>query len=111
MQFVMFAISTFALLVIAVTMLARANDLRWRKGLHWNARLAGFALAGATPFGMIGHEWITREFPTVYECVFRVGLMLVFFTTPHLPPWWRFIGFFDPTAHDVHHSDDRRKPQ
>jgi hypothetical protein len=86
-----FVISAIALFVISITMLARANDLRWRPGIKWQVRLVGFILSGCTPIGIIGMEWLTQEWPTPYEAIFRVGLMCVFMTTPYLPPWWRWI--------------------
>ena len=105
----MFIISSICLAIISLTMLARANDLRWRKGLHWNARLTGFVLSGFAPAGVIPYEWITGSFPSFYETVFRFGLMLVFVTTPYLPPWWKWISGVD--SEPVVESDDRRKPE
>ena len=86
-----FFLSAVALFVISITMLARANDLRWRPGIKWQVRLVGFILSGCTPFGLIGLEWTNQDWPTPYEVIFRVGLMCVFLTTPYLPPWWRWI--------------------
>jgi len=86
-----FVVSAISLFVISITMLARANDLRWRPGFKWNARLLGFVLTGCTPIGMIGMEYAHESWPTPYEAIFRFGLMLVFVTTPYLPPWWRWI--------------------
>lgn len=86
-----FVISAIALFVISITMLARANDLRWRPGTKWQVRLIGFILSGCAPIGIIGTEWLTQELPSPYEVIFRVGLMFVFMTTPYLPPWWRWI--------------------
>jgi len=87
-----YVVSTFALLVISITMLCRANDLRWRDQWKWRFRLVGFILSGAMPLGIIGMEWATKVWPSPYEVAFRLGLMFVFVTTPYLPPWWRFIG-------------------
>lgn len=91
MDIVWFVVSTVALILIALTMLCRANDLRWRAGLKWQFRLVGFVLCGTAPIGIIGVEWHTSQWPSPYEAVFRVGLALVFITTPYLPPWWRWI--------------------
>lgn len=101
-----FMVSSLSLLFIAVTMLARGNDLRIRKGWHWYARLAGFMLSGVAPFGIIGYEWYAQAFPSFYEVMFRFGLSLVFFTTPYLPPYWKWISGW--TGEDILHSDDRR---
>lgn len=86
-----YIISTLAMLVVALTMLARANDLRWQKGVIWQVRLVGFAAAGFTAMCIPVVELYYREFPNFLETVFRVGLMCVFVTTPYLPPWWRWI--------------------
>lgn len=91
MNILWFAVSAVALLVIAATMLCRANDLRWRSGLKWQARLIGFVICGAMPIGIIGTEWHYETWPSPYEAMFRIGLMLVFITTPYLPPWWKWI--------------------
>lgn len=86
-----FLVSTIALVVIAITMLCRAHDLRWRQGLKWQVRFIGFILCGALPVGIIGSEWLGREWPSPYDAMFRLGLMFVFLTTPYLPPWWKWI--------------------
>lgn len=103
-----FIVSSLSLLVVCVTMLARANDLRWKPGLHWNTRLIGFVLAGFAPVGVVMHEATTGLYPNVYETLFRVGLMLVFVTTPYLPPWWKWISGKD-SGSTIVHSDDRRQ--
>lgn len=103
-----FVLSCIALLVISATMLARANDLRWQKGLAWNARLVGFILAGFAPFGMMGIEFRSQAWPNFFEVLFRWGLMLVFVTTPYLPPWWKWIsGKFTSIDPWWHHTDRR----
>lgn len=84
-------VSAISLAVIAITMLCRANDLRWRAGVKWQVRLIGFILCGALPVGILGSELFTQRWPTWYEAFFRFGLMCVFVTTPYLPPWWRWI--------------------
>lgn len=77
-------LSFVSLLLIAMTMLCRANDLRWRRGAKWQARLIGFMIAGTAPVGMFLVGW-------PFDAIFHFGLLLVFVTTPHLPPWWRWI--------------------
>lgn len=91
MNVLWFTISTFAMLVIAATMVCRANDLRWRKGLKWQVRLIGFILCGALPVGIVGDQWVFHNWPSPYEAMFHLGLMFVFLTTPYLPPWWKWI--------------------
>lgn len=86
-----FIVSTFSLIIISITMFYRANDLRWRPEPKWQVRLVGFMLAGVMPVGVVGTEWYFSEWPSPYEAFFRAGLMLVFITTPQLPPWWKWI--------------------
>lgn len=88
----MLSIITACLLFIAGTMLARANDLRWKPGWHWKVRQVGFTLSGATPVGIIYygwmHEWIIA---LMFATAFCVGLVCVFFTTPYQKPWWIYM--------------------
>lgn len=77
-------LNTIALLFISITMLARANDLRRRKGKAWKLRMIGLVCAGFAPVGII----LSVEFCTT---VFFVGLALVFLTTPGLPPWHKYV--------------------
>lgn len=86
-----FAISTVSLLIVSITMLARANDLRWKPGLKWQIRFLGFVLCGTMPIGILGAEAAYQAWPSPYEAFFRLGLMCVFVTTPYLPPWWKWI--------------------
>lgn len=92
--------STVSLLLISLTMLCRANDLRWRAGLKWQVRFLGFILAGAMPVGIVIAHWYYGTWPSPYETLFYVGLLCVFVTTPHLPPWWRWISGQE-TANDT----------
>lgn len=94
----LFIISSISLLIISATMLARAHDLKWQKGWHWNIRLVGFILVGASCIGVIGAELWTRELPNIYETIFRLGLAMVFTTTPYMPPWWKWISGKDGDA-------------
>lgn len=101
-------ISSIALLLVSATMLARANDLGWRPGVLWFFRRIGFILAGFAPWAVIYIDFQTRgAFLNLYECLLRVGVALVFVTTPYLPPWWKWItGRAD--IKDPMWSDDRR---
>lgn len=103
-------VSSIALLLVAMTMLARANDLGARPGMVWHVRRIGFILAGFTPFAMIWVDWTSQGVHlTIYEVLFRVGICGVFVTTPYLPPWWKWLfGSAPLTPDDVRWSDDRR---
>lgn len=106
MSALMFVLSTIALALVSATMLARANDLRWKKGLTWHVRLLGFVFTGFAPFGIVTIEYVTGDWPNVYECFFRVGLSLVFLTTPYLPPWWKWISGRAPEEHPHRRRSD-----
>ena len=99
-------VSSVCLALISITMLARANDLRWKEGLAWNARLIGFVFTGFSPFGIIARELITGNWPDLYDCFFRCGLALVFLTTPYLPPWWEWISGTAPEQHPYRRKTD-----
>lgn len=79
-------VSDVALMVIFITMLCRAHDLKWKPGLRWQARLVGFVICGTMPIGIA-----FDGAPSPYQALFHVGLMMVFMTTPQLPPWHRWI--------------------
>lgn len=103
-------ISSASLLLVSVTMLVRANDLGWRPGLVWHIRRIGFAFTGFGPWGVIYMD-ISQGGSglTVFEIVFRLGLALVFVTTPYLPPWWKWmLGVDGADQAEPHWSDDRR---
>ena len=83
-----YIISSISLFGVAIILLLRANDLRIQKrNMHWKVRMFGFVIAGTAPWAIM---CLDRS-PTVYEAAFRFGLLLVFSTTPHLPPLWRFL--------------------
>lgn len=85
-------ISAIALALVSATMLARANDLGWRPGAVWHFRRLGFILAGFAPWGIVYSDFKSGgELLSLYEVLFRVGISFVFVTTPHLPPWWKWI--------------------
>lgn len=88
-------ITLLALAVIAITMLVRANDLRWRKEWKWRARLVGFIVSGFSPVG-VGLCLIRGVDPGWYLALFVLGLAMVFVTTPYLPPWWVWIWKGEP---------------
>lgn len=100
-------ISSVALLLISVTMLARANDLGWRPGNFWMLRRIGFILAGFAPWAMIYIDLRSGGTSlTIFEIIFRWGVALVFLTTPYLPPFWNYL-----FGHHDAHEDPRGVPR
>ena len=78
--------------VIALTMFARANDQRFKKGLRWNLRLLGFVLAGTgipTMTTCIAFFGMASAYP--FLVIGISGIALVLLTTPGQKPWWVWI--------------------
>lgn len=88
-----FVLSTTALLIIGLTALARVNDITlYQSSWRWQARRLGLIMVGAASMWLMlapltgGHHW-----PTWPEVMIRWGVALTWLTTPHMPPWWRYI--------------------
>lgn len=84
-------ISTLALTVISVAMLGRANDLGTEPGLFWHGRRIGLAVAGFAPWGIVLYDWLGLTSINLWEVLFRVGVAIVFVTSPHMPPFWKWL--------------------
>lgn len=110
MPFLLTLLSTVALALVSLTMLARANDLGTRPGLFWMVRRVGFVLCGFAPWAIMWidiNAWLDGNVTlTWWHVLHRCGLAMVFLTTPYLPPWWKW--FLGIEATDPKWSDDRR---
>jgi hypothetical protein len=94
-----FALSAVALMLIGITALARLNDLSSDlTSKRWQVRRVGLIMVGASAVGLLfeplivyfnGHPML--DFPTWREVMLRWGMTLVWITTPHMPPWWRYV--------------------
>jgi len=94
-----FWLSAASLAVTAITALARLNDLGSEfSSKRWQVRRFGLMAVGAAAIGLMmepiivwlsGHPMV--DFPTWREVMLRFGFALVWITTPHMPPWWRYI--------------------
>lgn len=84
--------TVLCLVFIAITMFFRANDLRKKQGLIWRVRSVGLVLVGVAAIARVLYDWLLlmTDF-TTSEAVMLFGLVLVFFTSPHLPPYWHWI--------------------
>lgn len=92
------SISSLALLVIAITALARVNDMKIKlSGKRWAFRRLGLvmAAAGAVGVGLLGGT------PTWNEAMLHLGVAVTWFTTPNMPPWWRWICGKEIPEHEV----------
>lgn len=86
-----FVVSTIAFLFVMVCLLMRANDLRWKPGYVWKARVIGLTLGGFASMGIIAYEAVTHDWPSPYEVWFRVGIALTLITTPNSIPFWKYL--------------------
>ncbi|HEX8586191.1 MAG TPA: hypothetical protein VF680_17495 [Allosphingosinicella sp.] len=87
-------VSVVALAFISLTMLLRGNDFRRRSlkdGRLATLRLLGFVLAGFSPWGIVGWWFFLGLFPSPFMAAFLTGVAFVFFTSPNLPPWHKFL--------------------
>ena len=93
-----YGLSFIALTGIGFTALARLDDISSdQTSKRWQVRRAGLVMvvAGA---GMIALDPMTSplqgngtHFPTWNEVMIYWGMFLTWVTTPHMPPWWRYI--------------------
>lgn len=94
-------------LVVAITALARVNDIGPEKmQLVWHVRRLGLIMAGAgavmlmaTPFNH------APSYPTWRVVVLIWGLAFAWLTTPEMPPWWLYV-----TGQYRNLPTDRSKP-
>lgn len=94
-----YGLSAGALIIVAVTALSRLNDLLPEQcSKRWQARRIGLIMAGAASVGIIVEPmlvWMQGipmvDFPSWREVMMRWGFALVWITTPHMPPWWRYV--------------------
>ena len=92
-------LSALSLLLVSVTMFARAHDMIFNGKRDWYSHLrsVGLVMVGSAPIGIVAS--FLREPPTLYHAIFYIGLSFVFFTTPHQIPWWQFISRGCPNGH------------
>lgn len=105
-----YLLSAGAMVVIAVTALARLDDISPDQcSSRWQVRRAGLIMVGAASIG-IGIEPVTilafkgmpmEDFPSWKEVMIRAGFALTWITTPHMPPWWRYISGEFKTVDDA----------
>lgn len=82
-------LAILALLFIMIVMVARANDLRWKRTWYYQLRLVSFAVVMAMAVPVIVVRWGTPVAPP--EVFFLLGLCGVFFTTQQQVPFWRWL--------------------
>ena len=89
--------TAICLIFIAATMFYRANDIRRKAGWVWHVRKLGLVLTGTSAISMLLYDWMLKlRDLSVSETGLLFGVCLVFFTSPHLPPYWKwFFGYAD----------------
>jgi hypothetical protein len=93
------SISFVALSVIIVTALARANDLQSSlKGFRWEVRRAGLLFVCGGAFLIL----LQGGLPEWRDVFLYVGFAMTWFTTPHMPPWWKYIAGKEPVEQGLH---------
>lgn len=105
-----YLLSAGSMIVVAVTALARLDDISPDQcSARWQVRRAGLIMVGAASIG-IGVEPVTvlafkgvpmTDFPSWKEVMVRLGFALTWVTTPHMPPWWRYISGEFKTVDDA----------
>lgn len=88
-----FWISVPAIAIIWFTAVARLNDIDdTRGGWRWHCRRFGFVLAAMASFAAIYQVSLDyNTYPTWGDLLFRWGVAITWLTTPHMPPWWKYI--------------------
>ena len=82
-----------ALLVLAVTALARVNDIkRSNVGWLWQARRVGLVAVGAAAITFLHAPLFdVTASPTWKDLLMYYGFALTWITTPNMPPWWKYV--------------------
>lgn len=84
-------ISALALVMIVVTSVVRANDIGSKTGIIWNLRRIALVATGAAAAGLL----LLEQAPSWKDTLLHVGVALTWFTTPGMPPWWKYIAGID----------------
>ncbi len=96
--------SIIPLAVLAVTAVARVNDISPEKlEARWHVRRAGLSIVAAAAVALILS-------PGTYTASWKdvalyVGMAMTWVTTPQMPPWWKYITKGEDDARDRSGSD------
>lgn len=90
--------SFLPLIVLAVTAIARVNDIGKDKvETRWHVRRMGLSVvAGASVIALLGPAVGLYAFPTWETVGMYWGFALTWLTTPEMPPWWKWISGNEP---------------
>lgn len=97
-----YLLTVFPALIVVVTAYARLNDIDTdMASARWNVRRYGLGLTGMFALWVLARPFIGEGFPP-WGMVFGVwGFALTWLTTPHQPPWGRWMrdDYSGPTQH------------
>ena len=99
-----YLISVIPLAVLAVTAVARVNDISPEKlETRWHVRRAGLSIVAAAAVALILS-------PGTYTASWKdvalyVGMAMTWVTTPQMPPWWKYITKGEDDAGDCSGAD------
>lgn len=90
---VTWALALPADIIILLTAIARLNDLGTEKhSKRWQVRRMGFIFAGVAALGFILTPFETiPQYASWKGLLLHWGVALTWFTTPNMPPWWKYI--------------------
>lgn len=87
-----YALSAIPLLIIIITAVARAYDI---KDLSWRgfARKMGMILVASSATSLIVAPLLGYygSFPLWRNVMLYWGFALAWLTTPNMPPWWKYV--------------------
>lgn len=87
-----YALQFPALAIIAVTALARVNDIGpERTTIEWQARRTFLSLTGTAAVALMLAPFGADEFPSWRGLALAWGLAGSWLTTPGMPPWAKYI--------------------
>jgi hypothetical protein len=77
--------------VLLITVIARVNDLPiHQQSAFWDVRRMALVLLGIFTVAMLGAP-LSGQYPS-WRMVFGIwGMAGVMVTSPHLPPWWKYV--------------------
>jgi uncharacterized membrane protein len=97
-----YILSLIALVIIAITALARVNDIAVEQvAMRWQVRRLGLILACAGALSLALVPIFSADWPTWRDMAFYWGIALTWITTPHMPPWARYITGHFRTVHEA----------
>lgn len=89
---VSWGLSLPALAIMAITAVVRLQDIT-EIGTRWFVRRLGMILVGMASVSLAAAPVMgySASFPSWRGVLLYWGVALTWLTTPHMPPWWKYI--------------------